>query len=102
MITPTIPGAMPETTVIPALREDLEPVAFPGLEQDNPNSEAMGTALRGHSTPLPSGVVRQLKTQEESDREDPASGSHVLKDHLAEKIFDIDLAPTPSLKPGLK
>ena len=102
MTTPTIPGAMPETTVIPALREDLEPVAFPGLEQDNPDSEAMGTVLRGHSTPLPSGVVRQLKNQEEPDREDPASGSHVLKDHLAEKIFDIDLDPTPSLKPGLK
>jgi len=85
-------GAVPYTTVLSPLQEDMKPIAFPGLVDNDPAAAVAESGQSpSQSQPLPEGLLSQIKTQGSSVKEDPAAGLASVGHHLTEKIFEIDL-----------
>jgi hypothetical protein len=97
--TPQPQGATPETTVMPPLREDDAPLPIPGFEGEGEAATITLDNLQSQdSTPLPEGLLGQLKKQVETVKEDPATGLSTMRDQLVEQIFEIDLSQPVDLE----
>jgi hypothetical protein len=67
-------------------------MTIPGLADPEEPENIPGHAPPKASTPLPEGMLQQLKAQVVSVKEDPAAGFAAVRDQLTEKILEVDLS----------
>ena len=88
-------GAVPETKVLPPLREDMESLKLPGFASSNqPAPSPQRDQQEEPPQSLPEGLVEQLKAQITAVKQDSATGLKSVQEQVTEAILDIDLSTT--------